>query len=132
MRKTYDKAFKARVALEALKGEKTIQELGQIHGVHPTLITQWKKLLVENAAELFERPGKVSDEERQSEEQKEQMLRQLGQMTLENEFLKKSTSNCTGTMRSCRPRRSRAVGQSAMPDPGRQPVCLLLRASARG
>ena len=96
MRKTYDKAFKARVALEALKGEKTIQELGQIHGVHPTLITQWKKLLVENAAELFERPGKVSDEERQSEDQKEQMLRQLGQMTLENEFLRKKYKQLYG------------------------------------
>ncbi len=97
------------MALEALKGEKTIQELGQIHAVHPTVIAQWKKLLVDNAAELFERPGKVSDEERQSEEQKEQMLRQLGQMTLENEFLKKKYKQLwadycqPGTMRSCRP-----------------------------
>lgn len=96
MRKTYDKAFKARVALEALKGEKTIQELGQIHGVHPTLITQWKKLLVENAPELFERPGKVSDEARQSEEKLDRMLRQVGQMTLENDFLKKKYKQLYG------------------------------------
>jgi transposase-like protein len=96
MRKTYDKAFKARVALEALKGEKTIQELGQIHGVHPTLITQWKKLLVENAPEIFERPGKESAEDQEAEKQKELMLRSLGQMTLENEFLKKKYKQLYG------------------------------------
>jgi transposase len=89
MRKTYDKAFKARVALEALKGEKTIQELGQIHGVHPQLITQWKKLLFDNASMIFERPGKENTEVQEAEKQRELMLQSLGQMTIENEFLKK-------------------------------------------
>ena len=96
MRKTYDKAFKAKVALEALRGEKTIQELGQIHGVHPNLITQWKKQLVDNAAELFERSGKVSEEDLEAERQKDLMLRHLGQMTLENEFLKKKYKQLYG------------------------------------
>lgn len=49
----HDKALKPKVALEALRGEKTIQELGQIHGVLPQLITAWKKQLIENA-ELLE------------------------------------------------------------------------------
>lgn len=89
MRKTYDKAFKAKVALEALRGEKTIQELGQIHGVHPQLITAWKKQLIENAAELFERPGKASEEDLAAERERDMMLKELGQMTIENQFLKK-------------------------------------------
>lgn len=89
MRKTYDKAFKAKVALEALRGEKTIQELAQIHGVHPQLITNWKKQLIDNAAELFERPGKVSEEEQAAERERDMMLKELGQMTIENQFLKK-------------------------------------------
>lgn len=96
MRKTYDKAFKAKVALEALRGEKTIQELGQIHGVHPQLITTWKKQLIDNAAELFERPGKVSEGEQSAERERDQMLRQLGEMTVENQFLKKKYKQLYG------------------------------------
>ena len=96
MRKTYDKAFKAKVALEALKGEKTIQELGQIHGVHPNLITQWKKLLVDNAPELFDRLGKGNEEDQEVERQKDLMLRQVGQLTIENEFLKKKYKQLYG------------------------------------
>ncbi len=96
MRKTYDKAFKAKVALEAMRGEKTIQELGQIHGVHPQLITQWKKLLIDGAAEIFERPGKVSDEEQTAERERDLMLRQLGEMTIENQFLKKKYKQLYG------------------------------------
>jgi transposase len=96
MRKTYDKAFKAKVALEALRGEKTIQELAQIHGVHPQLITNWKKQLIDNAAELFERPGKVSDEEQAAERERDMMLRELGQMTIENQFLKKKYKQLYG------------------------------------
>jgi len=43
MRKHYDKEFKAKVTLEAIKGEKTIQELATLHSVHPNLIALWKK-----------------------------------------------------------------------------------------
>jgi transposase-like protein len=96
MRKTYDKTFKAKIALEALKGEKTIQELGQIHGVHPNLITQWKKLLIDNAAELFERSGKVSEEDAAAERKSELLLKELGQMHVENEFLKKKYKQLYG------------------------------------
>ena len=48
-RRNHDAAFKARVALESLKGEKTAAELATIYGVHPTMIHQWKKALLDGA-----------------------------------------------------------------------------------
>ena len=58
MRKRYDKEFKAKVALEALKGEKTLQELAITYSVHPNMIALWKRQLLENAATLFEKEAK--------------------------------------------------------------------------
>ena len=53
-RKSHTAAFKAQVALAAVKGDKTVSELAALHGVHPTMIHAWKKQLVENAEELFQ------------------------------------------------------------------------------
>ena len=57
-RRKHDAAFKARVALEALKGERTVSELATAYEVHPTMIHQWKKALLEGAAGIFERGAK--------------------------------------------------------------------------
>ena len=46
--------FKAKVALEALKGDKSTAELAQIYGVHPTQVTQWKKQLLDQASSVFQ------------------------------------------------------------------------------
>jgi len=59
-RRNHDAAFKARVALEALKGERTVSELAAEYGVHPTMIHQWKKALLDGAADIFERGGKTA------------------------------------------------------------------------
>ena len=57
-RRNHDAGFKARVALEAVKGERTVSELAAEYGVHPTMIHQWKKALLEGASDIFERGGK--------------------------------------------------------------------------
>ena len=62
-RRNHDAAFKARVALEALKGERTVSELAAAYGVHPTMIHQWKKSLLEGAVGIFERGGKAAPAE---------------------------------------------------------------------
>jgi transposase-like protein len=61
-RRNHDAGFKARVALEAVKGERTVSELAAEYGVHPTMIHQWKKALLDGAAEIFERGGKRAPE----------------------------------------------------------------------
>ncbi len=58
MRKTFTKEFKAKVALEAIKGSKTIQELASIYEVHPNQIMQWKKHLLGGASDLFKKSSK--------------------------------------------------------------------------
>ena len=59
-RRNDDADFKSRVALEALKSERRVSELAAEYGVHPTMIHQWKKALLDGAAHIFERDGKKS------------------------------------------------------------------------
>ena len=89
MRKSYDKIFKAKVALEAVKEEFTIQELARKYDVHPNQISKWKKQLLENASELFERPNKKMLKEEESDRDRENLLKTVGEMKIENDFLKK-------------------------------------------
>jgi|TARA_B100001964_G_C14196694_1_gene583757 transposase-like protein len=89
MRKSHNKNFKAKVALEATKEECTIQELAKKYEVHPNQISQWKRQLLEGAADLFERSNKKSEEIRDSEMREEMLLKAVGEMKIENDFLKK-------------------------------------------
>ena len=61
-RKRHHPEFKAKVALEALKGEETVSELASRLGVHPTMIHQWKRALLEGASGVFERGGRKAPE----------------------------------------------------------------------
>ena len=96
MRKRYDKEFKAKVALEALKGEKTMQELAITYSVHPNMIALWKRQVMENAAVAFEKEGKDKDSE-EAARQKNELFKQIGQLQVENEFLKKKYKQLYGT-----------------------------------
>jgi transposase-like protein len=87
-KKTYNKEFKARVALDAVKGQKTISELATEYGVHPNQIGQWKKTLIGGSAELFAR-GKDHDVEAH-EAEKERLYQQIGKLQVELEWLKKT------------------------------------------
>lgn len=96
MRSRYDKEFKAKVALEAIKGEKTMQELAITYSVHPNMIALWKRQIVENAAALFEKEGKNKANEEASR-QKDELFKQIGQLQVENEYLKKKYKQLYGT-----------------------------------
>ena len=84
-RKQRKAEFKARVALEAMKGEQTVGELASRFGVHPTMIHQWKKALVEGAAEVFQR-GRTTAEPADAGRIKE-LHAKIGELTVERDFL---------------------------------------------
>ena len=86
VRKHYSKEFKAKVAIEALKGQKTLSELAAEFGVHPVQISQWKKHLQEGSAHLFERIRQGPDEQ---EALVERLYQQIGQLQMEVEWLRK-------------------------------------------
>ena len=87
-RKQYTAAFKAQVALAALKGDKTINELASQFGVHPTLIQDWKKHLLTAAEQVFAN-GVKADTTAQAEAQKAELFEQIGRLKMELEWLKK-------------------------------------------
>ena len=89
MKKNYDKQYKSKVAIAAIRESKTIQEIAIKFEVHPNQVTQWKKQLVDNVGSLFERPNKKSVDLRKVEKSRDVLLRTVGEMKLENDFLKK-------------------------------------------
>ena len=86
-RKTYDDQFKARVALEAIKGEKTLSEIASHFEVHPNQITKWKKHLLQNVVAVFSR--KKDPELEEKEKLTEELYKKIGKQNIELEFLKK-------------------------------------------
>ena len=88
-RQSFNKDFKAKVVLEALREELTLQEIATKNGVHPNQISLWKKQVIENLPELFEKTNKKNNAEKEDESQQDEMLKTLGLMKMENEFLKK-------------------------------------------
>ena len=87
-RRNLGKAFKAKVAIEAIKGEKTINEIASIYEVHPTQIRQWKKQALEKLPDAMA-DGR-SNQTRDSKPVDEEKLHQkIGQQAVEIDFLKK-------------------------------------------
>jgi putative transposase len=90
-RKSHTAAFKARVALAAVKGDKTVSELAGLHGVHPTMIHAWKKQLLSNAEDLFQSGVKTSTGEHEALEA--QLYEQIGRLKTEVDWLKKKAAS---------------------------------------
>ncbi len=86
-RRNHSAQFKAKVALEALKGAKTTNELGALYEVHPTQITKWKKRLMSEAQGIF------SDQRKRAENDDEalraRLYQEIGQLKVELDWLKK-------------------------------------------
>ena len=83
-RRNHSAAFKARVAMEALRGEKTLAELAAHHEVHPNQITSWKAQLVERAAEVF---GQGAGDGAAERERIRELHAKIGELTVERDFL---------------------------------------------
>ncbi len=93
-RRNHSPAFKARVALEALKGEKTLAQLAAHHDVHPNQITSWKSQLLENAAGIF--GAGVVDGTADRERIKE-LHEKIGQLTVERDFFETALGRFPGS-----------------------------------
>ena len=86
-RKQHAPEFKAKVALEALKGEETAVELASRFGVHPTMIHQWKRSLLEGAAGIFGRGGKAAVAAELTEDTVRDLHAKIGELAVANDFL---------------------------------------------
>ena len=88
-RKRYSAEFKARVALDAIKGHKTINELASIYGVHPSQITHWKHQLQQEVPQIFS--ARRATREQDQDVLQAQLYQHIGQLKMELEWLKKTT-----------------------------------------
>lgn len=86
-RKRHGSAFKAKVALAAVRGLKTSSELASEHKIHPTQIATWKRQLVEGASSVFEDKG--SGSATKGEDRESELYQQIGKLQMELEWLKK-------------------------------------------
>jgi transposase-like protein len=86
-RKKFSSSFKSKVALEAVKGLKTINEIASEYGLQPSQVSEWKRVLIENMAELFEK--KSQSMEKNFEKEKEELLKIIGSLKVDNDFYKK-------------------------------------------
>jgi transposase len=88
-RKVHTPEFKAKVGLEALRGVKTINEIGQEYGVHPVQVGQWKKEIQEHAKTLFE--GKRGPAREAAHREPELLYSEIGKLKVELDWLKKKS-----------------------------------------
>ena len=85
-RRKFGAAFKAKVAIDALRERETLAELSAMHKVHPTIISKWRQEFLESAAVVFEK-GRTHEE---PAEDIEKLYSKIGRLEMDNDFLKKS------------------------------------------
>ncbi len=95
-RGNHDAAFKARVALEALKGEHTVSEPATACEVHPTMIHQWKESLLEGAAGMFDRGGRATAAAEIAVETVRDLHAKIGELAVAKDFLSRKLKPWTG------------------------------------
>lgn len=88
-RKQHSAEFKAKVALEAIKGLKTVNELASEYGVHPTQIHQWKKQVLDELPQVFS--SRRAQSQKEQEDLSAMLYQQIGQLKVELDWLKKKS-----------------------------------------
>lgn len=89
-RRKFNSPFKAKVALDAIRGDKTLNELARKYKLHPNQITQWKKRLLEGSCSLFDAAGSKQES---AQEIAEQLYQKIGQLQVELDWLKKKSES---------------------------------------
>jgi transposase len=88
-RRKFSAAFKAKVAVEAIKEQLTLSELAQKYELHPNQIALWKKEFLENAESVFERDKKQAEELDKLKNKQEELYTEIGRLKIESDWLKK-------------------------------------------
>jgi|SRR6185312_1979061 len=91
MRKQYSAAFKAQIVQEVLRGEKTVSQIASEHGIHPTMISQWKSTAVTGLPTLFERSSKAADQQVEHERKVDELYKEIGRLSTQVSWLKKKS-----------------------------------------
>jgi len=91
-RRNHSAAFKARIALEAIRGDKTVAEIASHHEVHPNQVTTWKTQLLDNAAGIFGGEAVAED----GREQIQELRAKVGELTMERDFLSNALGKFPG------------------------------------
>jgi transposase len=91
-RRRYSADFKAKVALEAIRGEQTINELAARYELHPNMITNWKRQAIDNMAVVFS--GAAERSNKANDDQINNLHAKIGQLTVERDFLAKAFGRC--------------------------------------
>lgn len=87
-RRKHSPEFKAKVAVEALKGVKTVSQIAQEYEVHPVMVSNWKKEMMNHLPDVFDK-NKRPKTEKDIEREKAQLQRKVGELTMDVEFLEK-------------------------------------------
>jgi transposase len=88
-RRKFGSAFKAEVALDAVKGIKTVAEIAQQYEIHPVQVSQWKTEFLARSAEVFEGEKKQREELERVKMERDELFKQIGELRFQNEWIKK-------------------------------------------
>lgn len=88
-RRKHSAEFKRKIAVEALREQKTLNQIAQEHEVHPVQVSEWKKVVLDGCGSLFEKKASRTAQHDDREEEIAALERKVGRLTLENDFLKK-------------------------------------------
>ena len=95
-RRTFSAEFKAKVALEALREQETLNQIAASYDMLPVQVSQWKQQLLSSASGAFERPGERAKQLHEHEEKESRLYQKIGQLEVELDWLKKKSAQWKG------------------------------------